>query len=145
MSSYQILHATLIFRISNTDVTNPSLINFIMLKVTGDKCKVWSSSFTNYQQHSDTYFLLPNIPLCILFSWIFRRCLAIRVTYIHTHRKQKCIYNHKKINVQVILYVIMERQVDKVLHNIMRQKTDIYLRKIILVWFILQCHHLLTT
>jgi len=34
--------------------------------------------------------------------------------------------------VQVILYVIMERQVGTVLHNIMRQKTDIYLRKIIL-------------
>lgn len=76
-------------------------------------------------------FLLPNILLCILFSWIFRHS-AIRETHIHIHRNHKCIYNNKKIRVKVILYVIMERQVGTVLHNIMRQKTDIYLRKIIL-------------
>jgi hypothetical protein len=33
---------------------------------------------------------------------------------------------------QVILYVIMEKQVGTVMKNIMRQKTDIYKKKIIL-------------
>ena len=122
--STQILHTSPIFRISNTALTHPSFINFILLKVNGDKCKPWSSSIANYYQPSDNYFWLPNILLCILFSWICRHS-SISVTDTLTHRNQKCIYNNKKIRVQVILYVITERQVGTVVHNIMRQKKDI--------------------
>jgi hypothetical protein len=54
----QIPHTSLVFRISNTDLTLPSSINFFTLKVNGDKCtsKLWSSSTANYQQPCDTYF-----------------------------------------------------------------------------------------
>ena len=54
--SNQILCTSLIFRKSNTDVTHPSFINLIKLKVTGDKCKVWGPSLANFYQPSDTIF-----------------------------------------------------------------------------------------
>ena len=88
--SNQILHTSLIFRISNTELIHPSLINFIILKVTGDKCKVWSSSLTNYQQPSDIYFFTSKysslhfilVNFHTTFSYQFNRHSAISVTDI---------------------------------------------------------------